>query len=866
MSSRWLCLLVYIVALLCTILPFAHAAVMSIDYGTEWFKVGLIKPGMPLDVALNKDSKRKTQSVVTIRHDERIYGSDAISLAGRFPHLTYANLKSIIGKRFDDPIAEEFRNRYVNKMILDNDRPVFLHNETDQLFIEELIAYQFQNAKQQASATAGEKVKDVVITVTPFANQYERQAILDAAELAGLNVLSLMHDETAVALNFAVNRELDKEPESHIFYDMGAGSTVASIVTFSNIETKDGKKTRSAPQLEVKGVGFDRTLGGHEIDVRLQKLLAAGFMKLNKDRVKENIETSSSAMTRILKESNRIKQILSANTETTASIENLHEGLDFKLKVTRAELEDICKDLIARVNYPIETALQAANMTVDDIKSVVLVGGGVRVPSVQGQLVGLVGAQKIAKNVNADEAAVLGAAFRGASLSNQFRLSKQIAIKDVTVYPIDVSYKPENKGKEAKTPVSSTIFEKFGPIATRKIMTFNRVNDFDFEIAYGKDADAGFTDLAKVKINGLTEAMKKHKDDIKNSEIPPKVRVTFELSSSGIVSVPEATLQIGKLTFKEKVKSFFGGKDTKEAEKKEDETKKNDTASDADSKKNETATDDGKESVSIVKIPLTIEYTSTGIAPLSASDKATAKKRIAELDIKDSRKKLREESRNALETFVYRVQDFLYNDVVEIIATEADIEKFRERLSEVSDWLYDEGEHADTPLYTSKLKELQAIENPLQHRVREYNQRQNNIDLVEKTSKLVRDFVTSMRNKAEELKYHTEEELENLEIAIEKVENWMADQVAAQKKLSDTEDPVLVTSKVAEKVKTVEDHLMKLISKKKPKVQPKKEPVVPKNETEEEETSAEDKKKAEEDAKTEVPPSTNDDEPKHDEL
>lgn len=80
MSSRWLCLLVYIVAFLCTILPFAHAAVMSIDYGTEWFKVGLIKPGMPLDVALNKDSKRKTQSVVTIRHDERIYGSDAISL------------------------------------------------------------------------------------------------------------------------------------------------------------------------------------------------------------------------------------------------------------------------------------------------------------------------------------------------------------------------------------------------------------------------------------------------------------------------------------------------------------------------------------------------------------------------------------------------------------------------------------------------------------------------------------------------------------------------------------------------------------------------------------------------------------------
>lgn len=81
MTLRWLCF-VYTVALLCIITPVAHAAVMSIDYGTDWFKVGLIKPGMPLDVALNKDSKRKTQSVVTIRHDERIYGSDAISLVG----------------------------------------------------------------------------------------------------------------------------------------------------------------------------------------------------------------------------------------------------------------------------------------------------------------------------------------------------------------------------------------------------------------------------------------------------------------------------------------------------------------------------------------------------------------------------------------------------------------------------------------------------------------------------------------------------------------------------------------------------------------------------------------------------------------
>lgn len=127
-----------------------------------------------------------------------------------------------------------------------------------------------------------------------------------------------------VALNFAVNRDIGKKPENHVFYDMGAGSTVASIVTFSEVEVKEGKKTRTSPQLEVKAVGFDRTLGGHELDVRLQKLLAEGFMKINQGRVKQDIKSSDSAMTRLLKEANRVKQILSANTETTASVSKLN--------------------------------------------------------------------------------------------------------------------------------------------------------------------------------------------------------------------------------------------------------------------------------------------------------------------------------------------------------------------------------------------------------------------------------------------------------------------------------------------------------------------------------------------------------------
>ncbi|KAI9282196.1 heat shock protein 70 family [Sporodiniella umbellata] len=811
---------------------------MSIDYGTEWFKVGLIKPGMPLDVALNKDSKRKTQSVVTFRNNERIYGSDAISLAGRFPHLTYTNLKSILAKSFDDPLVQEYRERHVNKMIVDEKRnaPVFAHSESNQLSVEELIAYQFQNAKRQASETAGENVKDVVITITPFANQYERQAILDAAELAGLNVLSLMHDETAVALNFAVNQELSKEPESHLFYDMGAGSTVASIVTFSEIQ--DTKTKRYTPQLEVKSVGFDRTLGGHEFDTRLQQLLVEGFMKLHAGKVKEDIKTSNGAMIRLLKEANRVKQILSANTETFASIEGLHEGLDFKWKVSRAELESITQDLVARVNLPLQAALDAANMTIDDIKSVILVGGGVRVPAIQNQLNDFVGREKIAKNVNGDEAAVLGAAFRGASLSNQFRLSKQMNIKDITVFPIEVTYQPQNKNED----VTTTLYDTFANIGNRNIMSFDRNTDFEFEVNYGKDIKTDMRGIAKVKVNGLTAAFKKHQDDIKNSEQPPKVRVIFSLSDSGILSVAEASLTVGKPTLKEKVKSFFGGKDNTEnkEESKEGEKKSNETEPST----NKTSTEETSKK-SVNKIPLEVEFIPLEKISLSAQEKEIAKKRIKDLDFMETQKRLREEARNSLESFVYRVQDFLYDDVVQIVTKEEDIEKFREKLSETSEWLYDEGENSETHIYNTKLRELQSIEGPIQHRFKEYKERPKNIELIASIVESVKEFANNIRGQAEDVRYHTEEELEALSSTSKAVEEWIDEQITKQKAILDTDEPILLTSKVLEKAKHLKSELLKLVSKKKPKVV-KKEPTPP----QEEEPSEATEKSAEEPAAT----------------
>ncbi|GAB5586845.1 lumenal Hsp70 protein [Umbelopsis nana] len=837
---------------------------MSIDYGTEWFKVGLIKPGIPLDIALNKDSKRKTQAVVSIRGEERIYGSDAVNLAGRFPQATYFNLKSLAGRLYDDPHCAEYRNRFVNNMIKDPIRgtPLFQHDQNTTFSVEELIAFQFQNAKEQASATANEAVKDVVITVTPFSTHFERQAILDAAELAGLNVLALMHDETAVALNYAVNRKFTSTPEYHIFYDMGAGSTVASLVSFSNVDVTEGKRNKTYPQIEVKAVGYDSTLGGHEFDVRLQKFLAEGFMKQKKDQVQSSIFQSERAMTRLLKEANRVKQILSANTETMASVEGLHEEQDFKIKVTRDELESLCADLLDRVDIPIKTVLAAAKMKTSDVNSLVLVGGSVRVPAVQKILKKTIGSDKVAQNVNADEAAVLGAAFRGASISNQFRLTQEIKIKDVTALPIQIVTDNDHGDKQTRT----TLYNEYGTMGMRKIIHLKKTSDFEFDLVYGKtlnedDKKLGLDHISSVKVSGLTQAVKEHKGDSSISDEDLKVKVAVELSDSGLLTVADASVTLTSdkpASIADKVKSFFGGKDSKEnreslestenqeevenlaeetndAGKNETEKQTNESSSSTDAKEGSSTPDSSKDTQTKKpeNISLKVEWIPRGVVPLSPEQKKIAAARIATLDEKDAKRRAREEARNHLEAFVYRIQDFLYDEIVELVSTEDERETLREQLSATSDWLYEEGEYADTPAYVERLRKLQLLERPITYRRNEHLKRDEHLSLLDKGIEAVKLFVDAISKLNETERYHSEEDLTSATVVAEEAKEWKDKKVIEQQALELHVDPVLTTRDLQKKMKEVEDALRKLTSKKKPKVTKKKEEAK-KNETQEE--------------------------------
>jgi hypoxia up-regulated 1 len=222
--------------------------------------------------------------------------------------------------------------------------------------VEELVAMQLAYVKDVAESLAGEKVTDVILTVPPYYSQFERDALADAVEIAGLKTLALINDGAAVAVNYAMTRSFAK-PEFHVIYDAGASAIRASVAQFVTTEGK--RKGEDTTVITMTGVGYDRSVGGTELDRRLRDLLAADFLKKHKKDIKSDKRGSA----RLWKEATRVKTILSANADSRVTVESIAWDIDFKTKITREDFERACSDLKPKFTEPIRAAVAGAGLT-----------------------------------------------------------------------------------------------------------------------------------------------------------------------------------------------------------------------------------------------------------------------------------------------------------------------------------------------------------------------------------------------------------------------------------------------------------------------------------------------------------------------
>jgi len=294
-----------------------NAAVIGIDLGGEFFKTSLVKPGFPLEIVLNDASKRKTPTMVGFHEGEQYFGNGAQNLITRKPLQTFSYMKLLLGKGIKAPGIEWLKtNHYPYEITEVEDRGTLKIAVPDgggfpdkSYSVEELMGMILSKARQLAEAIAEEPIKECVITVPPFWSQDERTALLDAAELAGLKILALMNENTAVAMKYAIDRKFGNTKEHNvIFYDMGSTSLKTSFVTFSAYEVAESTKNKTIEGFEVKAMSWDEKMGSHMFDGRLATRFAKDFDKqFQAKRGGQSVMDSPRTMARLRKQAQRTK-------------------------------------------------------------------------------------------------------------------------------------------------------------------------------------------------------------------------------------------------------------------------------------------------------------------------------------------------------------------------------------------------------------------------------------------------------------------------------------------------------------------------------------------------------------------------------
>ncbi|KAK6539980.1 lumenal Hsp70 protein [Orbilia ellipsospora] len=790
---------VAVLTLAFTSLASASASILGIDYGSEFIKAALVKPGIPMEIVLTKDSKRKEVAAVAFKpkssthvpgtSPERLYGVDAVNFAARYPDEVYPNLKQLLGAySMGDERLTSYGERFPNlKMLLASDPKrstvEFLSNAAAEgrFTLEELIAMQLTSVRKSGEALAndGNTITDCVITVPAYFTAEERYAIIAASEIAGMNVLELISDGVAVGLNYAVPRTFttDARGEIHIIYDMGAGSTTATVVQVRSKTVKEGRYNKTITDVSALGVGFDRSLGGDAFNQKMFDLLLKEFSesKAGKKLAEEKGKPIKELMTgkqiaKLWKEAARVRHILSANTEAVSSIESFFPDVDFRSrKIERSEFEELLKEYTVRISKPIIDAVNKIKGGLSEIDSVIIFGGGVRAPFVQKILGDLVG-DKISKNVNGDEAAVMGATFRAASLSKLFRV-KEIQIQDVTSYTLGMRHNSAS-GEE----VESKLFSAPAWRGHDQYVPVKATGDFSFGIfqilGHELVPESPREELLEITTKNLTASLAKLKADYNclESTIDAVFNIKIE-ESYGLPVVQSADIACeydekpGGLV--DDVKGFFGfgGKDKDQKVLKDEEAEKSSKSGDSSSTKTtksksskttvEIPTPTGENGKPIARVPVAFTVERAGLKPRSAEEISASKQKLKVFEEDDTTRVKREEARNNLESFTYRATELLSADAFIAVSTEEQRQKLQAKIDEISEWIYShEADVATRKILLAKLKELKEHEEPITHRRKEAEKRPDAIVRLETNLKDGKKLVAKMKSAVEK---HTKE-------------------------------------------------------------------------------------------------------------
>uniref|UniRef100_A0A672GGB5 Heat shock 70 kDa protein 4-like n=1 Tax=Salarias fasciatus TaxID=181472 RepID=A0A672GGB5_SALFA len=731
---------------------------------------------------------------------------------------TVQGFKRFHGRAFSDPYVQSAKSHLVYDlapMPSGSTGIKVMYMEEERIFsIEQVTGMLLTKLKETAESALKKPVVDCVISVPSFYTDAERRSIMDAAQIAGLNCLRLMNENTAVTLAYGIYKQdlpaPEEKPRIVVFVDLGHSGYQVSICAFNK-----GK-------LKLLATAFDSELGGKDFDDILVNHFCEEFAK----KYKLDVKSKPRALIRLYQECEKLKKLMSANSsDLPLNIECFMNDIDVSSKLNRGQFEEMCAGLLAKVEGPLRSVMEQSKLKKEDIHAVEIVGGASRIPAIKERISKFFG-KELSTTLNADEAVARGCALQCAILSPAFKV-REFCITDIVPYPISLKW--NSAAEEGLSDCE--VFPKNHAAPFSKVLTFFRKDPFTLEAYYNNPKDLPYpnTTIGQFLIHNVVPQASGD-----SAKVKVKVRVNihgvFSVSSASLVEViksseeeePMETDQTAKEENKMQVdqedqKLAAGDTAEKKSETEEMETSTEDAKQE---KKNDQPPQAKKPKVKTKTVELPVENKLHW--QLSSEELNMFVENEGQMIMQDKLEKERNDAKNNVEEYVYDMRDKLHG-VLEKFVNEADRDSFSLKLEDTENWLYEDGEDQQKQVYIDKLAELKSMGQPIHERYLEAEERPKAFEELGKQIQMYMKITEAFKAKDELYDHLDELEVVRVEKQVNDAMVWMNSKMNQQNSQDLTKDPVIKVKEIQAKTKELYSACNPVLSKPKPKVEPPKE-------------------------------------------